>query len=147
MVKTKDMQFPKLSMILPGKNVKDRQPSMQEVFASVLTMETARDFANQFLDSRGSSALRMIALKTGEDLRWFSQVVPLHVSAEKECGQTIYVHPPLNRGDELRLRRVESEHTRASIARRIRERARRHKLRWETTAPRRFQAALVPDKN
>ncbi|KAF3385073.1 hypothetical protein F1880_001867 [Penicillium rolfsii] len=80
------------------------EPStMSEVFPQVLTQSKAQDFAKQFFDLRGPSALKEITLRTGENLRWFPQWRPAYAREEESCENTFKFCAPLEVNNEPRL--------------------------------------------
>lgn len=81
---------------------------LQSIFSLVLTESTAQDFAKRFFDLRGSSVLKTITLKTGENLRWFPQWPPRYADAEEECARILEIHSPRKMGDAPLIKRPET---------------------------------------
>jgi hypothetical protein len=85
---------------------------MEEEFARVLTVSTARAFAKRFFELRGPSVLEMITLQTGENLRWFPQWHPMYANAEQHCANIFEFYAPLEDNDEPRLNELEGDYAR-----------------------------------
>lgn len=64
---------------------------VDKILSLVLTESTGKDFAKRFFDLRGSSFLKTINLKTGENLRWFPQWPPRYADAEGECARILEI--------------------------------------------------------
>ncbi|KAJ6110596.1 hypothetical protein N7486_002831 [Penicillium sp. IBT 16267x] len=83
------------------------QKSMEAGFQVVLTDSKAQDFGTRFFERRGpKSVLEIITLRTGENLRHFTQWSPTYVTWERQAERIFEIHPPRKIGDEPFLKEL-----------------------------------------
>ena len=89
----------------------------------VLTRSHAQSFAKRLFELRGPSALKIVTLKSGEELRWFPQWSPMWAGAEEEYGKIFEIYAPLDiDNDQLRINEMESSPLKREFARIMRKR-------------------------
>lgn len=83
--------------------------TMRAEFEAVLTDSKAQDFGARFFERRGpASVLEMLSLRTGEDLRHFSEwgFTPFYASLERRTERIFEIYPPREIGDEPFLKEL-----------------------------------------
>ena len=65
--------------------------------------DMAKAFAAPFFSRRGQSKLKLITIKTGEDLRRFPQWSPAYEGHEREATLTVRIRLPRKTGGELEI--------------------------------------------